>query len=158
VNLVERRIFIDAPPARVYELLTDAVLLARWMAPQVVADPRPGGPVGWTHVNGDSVVGEFLELVPARRVVFTYGWDRPDVEIPPGSTTVEITLRPVDGGTQLHLVHRGLSGPMAHAHGGGWDNYLGRLAACAEDRDPGVDPLRHERVPSARDLAPRRGE
>ena len=84
--------------------------------------------------------------------MFTYGWDREDVGIPPGSTTVEIDLRPRDGGTELHLVHRGLTEPMADAHTGGWTNYLARLAAVAEDRDPGADPLAGERVPSAQDM------
>ena len=101
------------------------------------------------------MVGTFVELVPARRIVFTYGWERTDVCIPPGSTTVEIDLRPCDGGTELHLVHRGLPGPMADAHSGGWTNYLARLAAVAEGRDPGPDPLAAERVPAARDLGPR---
>ena len=55
MKLVDRRVFIDAPPARVYELLTDTGLL--------------------------------VELTPYRRIVFTYGWDRDDVGIPPGSTT-----------------------------------------------------------------------
>ena len=54
---------------------------------------------------------------------------------------MEIDLRPRDGGTELHLVHRGLPGPMADAHSGGWTNYLARLAAVAEGRDPGPDPL-----------------
>jgi uncharacterized protein YndB with AHSA1/START domain len=149
VKLVERRLFIDAPPARVYELLTNADLLAEWMAPVVRADARPGGALMWTHVNGDSVVGEFVELVPDRRVVFTYGWDREDAGVPPGSTIVEIDLRPLRGGTELHLVHRGLAGPMADAHDGGWANYLGRLGAMAEGGDPGPDPLAGERVPTA---------
>ncbi len=149
MKLVERRVFIDAPPARVYELLTDGELLAGWMAPVTVVDPRPGGSLAWTHLNGDSVIGEFVELVPGRRVAFTYGWDREEVGIPPGSTTVEIELRPRGGGTELHLVHRGLAGPAADAHGGGWSNYLARLAAVAEGRDPGPDPLAEERVPSA---------
>ena len=61
---------------------------------------------------------------------------------------MEIDLRPCDGGTELHLVHRGLPGPMADAHGG-WTNYLARLAAVAEGRDPGPDPLAAERVPAA---------
>lgn len=154
MKLVEKRLFIDAPPTRVYELLTDAELLVEWMAPRVELDPRPGGVVAWTHVNGDSVFGTFVELTPHRRIVFTYGWDREDVEIPPGSTTVEIDLRPCGGGTELHLVHRGLSAPMADAHAGGWDNYLARLAAVAEDRDPGPDLLAHERVPAAREAEP----
>jgi uncharacterized protein YndB with AHSA1/START domain len=149
VKLVERRIFIDAPPARVYELLTDGELLADWMAPVIAVDPRPGGALAWTHLNGDSVIGEFVELVPGRRVVFTYGWDREEVGIPPGSTTVEIELRPRGAGTELHLVHRGLAGPAADAHRGGWSNYLARLGAVAEGRDPGPDPLAGKRVPSA---------
>ena len=149
MKLVEKRLFIDAPPARVYELLTDAALLIEWMAPVATVDSRPGGTITWTHLNGDSVVGTFVELVPDRRIVFTYGWDRQDVRIPPGSTTVEIDLRPRHGGTDLHLIHRGLAEPMADAHSGGWANYLSRLAAVAEGRDPGPDPLADERVPSA---------
>ena len=149
MKLVEKRVFIDAPPSHVYALLTDAVLLAEWLAPVADLDPTPGGTLTWTHLNGDSVVGEFVALVPNRRVVFTYGWDRDDVGIPPGSTTVEIDLRPKHGGTELMLVHRGLAGPMADAHSGGWDNYLTRLRAVAEGRDPGPDPLADERVPTA---------
>jgi uncharacterized protein YndB with AHSA1/START domain len=152
VKLVEREVFIDAPPARVYELLTDAELLIEWMAPEASVEARVGGQIRWRHLNGDSVIGNFVELVPARRVVFTYGWDRPDVDVPPGSTTVEIDLRPAHGGTQLKLVHRGLAGPMADAHAGGWSNYLARLAAVAEGRDPGRDPLAGERVPAAAEL------
>lgn len=152
MKLVDQRIFIDAPPARVYELLTQSHFLVQWMAPLAEADPRPGGALTWTHANGDSVIGEYLELVPARRIVFSYGWDRPDVGIAPGSTIVEIDLRPVGSGTELHLVHRGLTDPMADAHAGGWTNYLGRLRAVSEGRDPGPDALADGRVPSARDV------
>lgn len=148
MRLVDKRLFIDAPPARVYELLTDAQQLIEWMAPVATADSRPGGTISWTHENGDSVVGTFVELVPYRRIVFTYGWDRADVGIPPASTQVEINLRPRNGGTDLHLIHRGLTDFMAEAHSGGWDNYLGRLAAVAEGRDPGPDLLAGERVPA----------
>ena len=150
MKLVDQRIFIDAAPVEVYALLIDAERLVEWMAPVVYADPTPGGVLTWTHVNGDRVVGAFLELQPHRRIVFSFGWDREDVEIPPGSTTVEIDLRPRDGGTDLHLVHRGLAETMADAHQGGWTNYLARLAAVAEGRDPGPDPLAGERVPAAR--------
>lgn len=154
MKLVDQRIFIDAPPARVYELLTQSHFLVEWMAPFAETDPRLGGVVAWTHANGDSVIGEYLELVPARRVVFSYGWDRPDVDIAPGSTIVEIDLRPSGSGTDLHLVHRGLTDPMADAHAGGWVNYLARLGAVAEGRDPGPDALAAGRVPSATDVGP----
>ena len=152
MKLVEKRIVIAARPARVYALLTEAELLVEWMAPRAELDARPGGVLTWTHQNGDSVVGTFVELVPERRIVFTYGWDREDVRVPPGSTTVEINLRPTGDGTEVHLVHRGLADPMADAHSGGWDNYLARLGTVAEGRDPGLDPLAGERVPAAHEL------
>ena len=83
MKLVTKVLFIDAAPEHVYALLTDAELLVEWMAPEATLDARVGGEIRWTHHNGDSVIGSFVELVPARRVVFTYGWDRPDVAIPP---------------------------------------------------------------------------
>lgn len=154
MKLVEKRMVIRAPAQVIYELLTDADLLVEWMAPIAALDPRPGGLVEWTHHNADTVRGEFLELVPGRRIVFTYGWVRDDVGIPPGSTTVEINLRVLAEGTELHLVHRGLEGPMADAHAGGWSNYLGRLATRAEGNDPGPDPLADGRVPAQGELDP----
>ncbi len=154
MKLVDQRLFIDAPPAVVYRLLTDPARFVEWMAPKADLDPRPGGVIAWRHATGDRCAGAFVELIPDRRVVFTYGWDRTDVEIPPGSTTVHIELRPAGTGTDLHLVHRGLPGPMVEPHTGGWVNYLGRLAARSEGRDPGPDPLAGLRVPSARDVRP----
>lgn len=152
MKLVERVVHIDADVGDVFALLTDATEFARWMAPTAIVEPVTGGRITWTHLNGDVVSGSFIEIVPNRRLVFTFGWERADVEVPPGSTTVEIDLRPHDGGTELRLVHRGLPGPMADAHAGGWANYLDRLAAVAEGRDPGPDPLAAERVPTARSL------
>ena len=149
VRLVDRTISIAAAPERVYALLTDATGLVRWMAPEAVVEPVVGGVITWRHANGDRCSGRFLHLQPPHRVVFSYGWDAPEVGIPPGSTTVEITLRPVTGGTELYLVHRGLSGPMADAHGGGWRHYLTRLTALAEGHDPGPDTLADQRVPAA---------
>jgi uncharacterized protein YndB with AHSA1/START domain len=152
MKLVDKTILIAASPSEVYRLLTDEELLIEWMAPIASLDPRPGGQVSWTHHNGDTVRGEFVELVPDRRVVFTYGWERADVGIPPGSTVVEIDLRPTPTGTELRLVHRDLDGPMADAHAGGWSNYLTRLTARAEGNDPGSDPLADSRVPTRTEL------
>jgi uncharacterized protein YndB with AHSA1/START domain len=155
MRLIDKTIFIDAAPDHVYRLLIEAESLMEWMAPVARSDPRPGGELTWTHQAGDSVVGRFIDLVPARRVVFSFGWDRPDVEVPEESTMVEIDLTPHRGGTLLRLVHRGLDGPMADAHAGGWTNYLSRLAALAEGRDPGPDVLADQRVPSANQLRSR---
>jgi uncharacterized protein YndB with AHSA1/START domain len=156
VKLVVQELTIAAPTGVVYRLLTDPAEFVSWMAEQVVLDPRPGGVVRWTHANGDTCAGEFLELVPDRRIVFSYGWERAEVGIPPGSTTVEIDLHPTgDGGTRLRLVHRGLDGPMADAHCGGWRHYLGRLRRQAIADDPGPDPFTDTRVPTPAQLGMR---
>jgi uncharacterized protein YndB with AHSA1/START domain len=152
MKFVDKTIVIAAAPARVYELLTDAEHFVAWMAPTATIDAVVGGVITWTHLNGDTVEGRFVELVPDRRVVFTYGWERADVGIPPGSTTVDITLLPHPRGTELRLIHRGLDDPMADAHNGGWTNYLARVASVAEGRDPGPDPLANEHVPTREQL------
>jgi uncharacterized protein YndB with AHSA1/START domain len=152
VKLIDKTIFIDAAPETVYRMLIDADSLRQWMAPAARSNPRPGGELTWTHPAGDTVIGKYIEIVPGQRVAFTFGWDRPDVEVPAGSTVVEIDLKPQQGGTLLRLVHRGLDGPVADAHDGGWANYLSRLAAVAEGRDPGPDPLADQRVPTAGQL------
>ena len=128
-------------------------LFVQWMADDATLDPGPGGVVRWTHANGDTCSGEYVELVPARRVVFTYGWERADVEIPPGSTTVEIDLTaPPDTTTLLRLVHRGLDGPAADAHHGGWTHYLDRLRRRAEGCDLGPDPFADRARPDTAEL------
>jgi uncharacterized protein YndB with AHSA1/START domain len=56
-----------------------------------------------THQNGARVVGRFVELVPHRRIVFTYGWEDGRLGVPPESTTVEIDLVEQGGTTTVRL-------------------------------------------------------
>ena len=156
MKLVVQELTVRAPAHVVYAMLTDPALFVQWMAVDAVLDPRPGGVVRWTHANGDSCAGRYVELVPGRRVVFTYGWERAEVEIPPGSTTVTVDLTPTpDGATTLRLVHSGLDDLAADAHHGGWRHYLGRLRSLAHGTPPGADPLRTERVPTPAERAGR---
>ena len=59
--------------------------------------------------------------------------------MPPGASTVIITLEPVAGGTMVHLTHEGLSGEQEASHGAGWTHYLGRLVTAAIAGDAGPD-------------------
>jgi uncharacterized protein YndB with AHSA1/START domain len=149
-EILTQELTIRAPARIVYELLTDAAHFAEWMAVEAELEPWPDGTVRWRHANGDVCRGQFVELVPHERVVFTYGWERADVGIPPGSTTVEIDLAEADGVTTVRLIHRGLSAPAAEAHAIGWGHYLGRLVVRAEGGNPGPDLWAHQRVPSFR--------
>ena len=153
MKLVVQEIEIEAPVTTVYRYLVDPALFVTWMAVEATLDPAPGGEVRWTHANGDTCSGTYTELVPDRRVVFTYGWERPEVEIPPGSTTVEIDL--VSEGptrTRLRLLHRGLDDLAADAHHDGWSHYLARLAAASVGAVPGPDPMAHLRAPTPSEL------
>ena len=75
------------------------------------------------------------------KVVFTFGWDEKDHPIPPGSTTIEITLHPEGDKTRVRLVHRGLPADAVDDHGEGWAHYLERLALAATGGDPGPDVI-----------------
>jgi uncharacterized protein YndB with AHSA1/START domain len=154
VKLAVQEVVIHAPAEQVFQHFVDPTLFGLWMADGATLDPTPGGVVRWTHPNGDTVSGRYLEVDPPRRLVFTYGWERADVQIPPGSTTVEIDLVTLAGGaTRVTLVHRGLEDRAADAHRGGWAHYLHRLRRIAEGERVGPDPWADRRVPTPEELA-----
>jgi uncharacterized protein YndB with AHSA1/START domain len=135
-----REILIDARPETVFELLTVESRHVEWQGSECELDPRPGG-VYRVMVDGKHrAVGEFVEVVPNEKVVFTFGWDEPGLPIPGGSTTVEYTLHPEGEKTRVRLVHRGLPDDAVAGHTMGWDHYLARLAVVGGGGDAGADP------------------
>jgi uncharacterized protein YndB with AHSA1/START domain len=127
VRLAAYEVTIAAPAEVVFAHLTTAEGLVRWVGPEATADPAPGGVLRWTHPDGATVAGRFLELVPHRRVVFTYGWEDGRLGVPPGSTTVEIDLVEAGGATTLRLVHHGLPPEAVPDHRRGWAFFLDAL-------------------------------
>lgn len=134
--VVER--FISAPAGVVYSYLTSAEKWARWQGSDHVVDPVPGGALTLAMPNGEKARGEFVELMPPTRLVFTWGWEGHPT-VPPGSSIVEIELIERAGGTVLRLTHRGLPPEELPLHESGWLHYTARLAAVAEGGDPGPD-------------------
>jgi uncharacterized protein YndB with AHSA1/START domain len=144
-DAIVKDIWIAASPETVFEFFTRADKITRWLAMEATVDPRPGGLIRQTHVPdaGDPnhrgeyhMRGEFLEVSPPSRVVFTWGFENPDVELPPGSTTVEVTLEPEGAGTRLTLRHHGLTGRARADTEGGWPEVLRRLAAAVTASTP----------------------
>ena len=141
-EVVQLEIRIDAAPSIVFEFLIDPAKMVRWMGTEAVLDPRPGGEYG-VNINGhERVSGEVTELVPDRRLVFTWGWEDGALPVAPGQSTVEIALETDGTGTLLRLTHRDLPQDMHTFHRLGWDYALPRLAVVAAGGDPGPDPLR----------------
>ena len=134
-----REIHIKAGPEVVFDYLVDPAKHVEWGGTEAVLDPRPGGIyqvlMGGTHQSA----GEFLEVVPNERVVFSFGWAEPGHPIPSGSTRVEISLVPDDLGTMVRLTHSGLPEDAVSDHSGGWDHYLDRLEVAASGGDPSPD-------------------
>ncbi|MFI8500620.1 SRPBCC domain-containing protein [Streptomyces sp. NPDC085524] len=131
---------IAARPRTVFSFLTEDDKWLAWMGKNGEFSFEPGGAYR-TNVRGDDVAaGRFIEIDPPVRIVFTWGWVQGDPAVPPGSSTVDITLEPVENGTLLRLTHSGLPSPDAcSAHAEGWTHYLRRLVIWAEGGDPGPD-------------------
>jgi uncharacterized protein YndB with AHSA1/START domain len=129
---IQREIFIAAPPETVFKFLVDPQLIAQWLGLARKLDPRPGGMFLVEVSSGNIARGEFTEVVPFRRVVFSWGWNSATSDLAalrPGSSTVEIDLEPREDGTLLRLRHKGLPEDLRPIHGDRWLVHLGRLAA-----------------------------
>src|SRR5947207_2616651 len=101
-GVIEREVRIAAPPETVFEFFVDPEKYVRWKGRMAWLDPRPGGEYR-VAINDQAVAkGAFVEIDPPRRVVFTWGWEGTDA-VPPGSSTVEVTLEPDGEGTILRL-------------------------------------------------------
>jgi uncharacterized protein YndB with AHSA1/START domain len=139
--LFEREIRVRARPETVFRFFVEPAMMTRWMGSEAEVDPRPGG-IYRVAVNGERVArGEYVEVSPPNRVSFTWGWEGGDSPVPPGSSTVEVTLTPDGEETVVRLVHRDLpSAASAEAHAVGWNHYLPRLEVAAAGGDPGPDP------------------
>jgi len=134
---LEIKRLINAPRERVYLAWTDPAQLKEWFGPEnvrtrsITADVRVGGKYRWDLFNQDggemSAFGEYRELVPGRKVVFTWKWDDDENwETHNSLVTVEFFDR--GGGTELRLKHEQLpSEESRDRHGEGWNSLLDRL-------------------------------
>ena len=138
-DAVVREMRIDASPETVFDFFVDPDKMTRWKGRSADLDPTPGGGYRVEISERAIIVGEYVEIDPPRRVVFTFGWEGGETPVGPGSTTVEVTLRPDGEGTLVRLVHAGLPREARADHSEGWKHYLGRLATAVAGGDPGPD-------------------
>ena len=133
---VEQEIRIAARPQIIWGFLTESAKLIHWMGKTATLDPRPGG-IYHVYMNENNVAhGEFLELEPYRRLVFSWGWESPGEVVRPGTSTVEITLTEENAGTMVRLRHCDLPVAEQASHAEGWAYFLPRLIRVVEGREP----------------------
>jgi uncharacterized protein YndB with AHSA1/START domain len=130
---IERELLVAARPETVFRYFVESERMVRWMGTTADLEPHPGGTFRVDYRGKDVASGTYLEVDPPRRVVFTWGWEMPDDPVPPGASTVEVTLSPTDdgGGTLVRLVHRDLPAEAVDGHAEGWDFFLPTLANVA---------------------------
>ena len=138
-NTVEQTLRISARPETVWRYWTDPDRMCEWWGAAAELDPRPGGAYVVEMGGGGVMRGEFVELVPYERIVFSFGFE-PAENAPPitaGSTLVEVTLAADGADTILTLRHSGIPAAHADEHSAGWSHTLPLLAevAGAQERD-----------------------
>lgn len=107
---------IAAKPEKVYRAFVEADAVASWLPPYGYLctvhefDAKIGGGHRMSFRNfttGDShsFGGEYLELVPGERLVYTDKFDDANM---PGEMKVTVTLRAVSVGTEMTIVQEGI--------------------------------------------------
>jgi uncharacterized protein YndB with AHSA1/START domain len=128
---------IEQPIEKIWRALTSADLIAQWLMPNDFAAKVGHGFTFKTAPMGDwdgIVHCEVLEVSPPRRLV--YSW-RGGAQRAPGmlDTIVIWTLREVEGGVLLRLVHAGFQAPendsAFKAMSPGWGRIAARIGAIA---------------------------
>jgi uncharacterized protein YndB with AHSA1/START domain len=105
---IEHEVFIDAPPERVWQLITEAEHIKEWFAfDGVTIDLRPGGEFVMSWKEHGTFYSRIERVEPPH--VFSYrGSIHPDQAPAEGNTTlVEFTISPKGNGTRLRVVESG---------------------------------------------------
>ncbi len=133
-SLQIRRTF-PQPIAAVYAAWTDPEQIKHWMGPsdssgaaEVTMDLRVGGRYRFIMHTTDGethrVEGAFREIVPNRKIVYTWAWHTtPDRE-----SQVTVEFASAGTGTELILTHQRFADADARdRHHKGWDGCLDRF-------------------------------
>ena len=134
---LEIRRVIKAPRDRVYAAWTDSAQLRQWFGPEnvrtqnLIADAREGGKFQWDLIDSEgdqlTMLGEFRELQPDRKIVFTWQW-QDDEKWENHFSVVTIDLEDANGGTELRLTHEQLPNEESRkGHNEGWNSALNKL-------------------------------
>ena len=135
---------LRAPPELVFRMHTEPDLLARWWgpkgftAPSVELDVRVGGRyrIAMQPPEGDRfyLSGEFRDVDPGTRLVYTFRWEPPDSD--DRETVVDVSLRRRGESTALTVDQEPFATAARRAlHEQGWNDSLDRLGELIRTRD-----------------------
>lgn len=140
-NTVRLHRVINAKPEKVYRAFVEPDAIASWLPPHgfTCTVHELNAVVGGTHrmsfrnfTTGHSHAfgGEYLELVPNERLVYTDRFDDPNL---PGEMKVTVTLKAVSVGTDMTIEQAGVPDAIPlEACYLGWQESLRKLAKLVE--------------------------
>ena len=132
---------LKSNPERVYRAFLDPDAIVKWLPPHGFTcrvehvDAKVGGTFRMSFTNfatghSHSFSGEYLELVPGRRIRHTDRFDDPDL---PGVMETTVSLDEVFCGTELTVVQTNVPAPIPlQACYLGWQESLELLAKLVE--------------------------
>ena len=135
---------LPAPRELVFRMHAEPDLLARWWgpkgftAPSVELDVRVGGRyrIAMQPPEGDRffLSGEFREVDPGTRLVYTFRWEPPDPD--DRETVVVVSLQNRGGSTALTVDQEPFATDARRAlHEQGWNESLDRLEELISNHD-----------------------
>ena len=145
-NTIRLHQVLRATPDRVYRAFIDPDAMAKWLPPNGFTgkvhhlDAKVGGTYRMSFTNfttgqSHSFGGEYLELVPNRRIRHTDKFDDPSL---PGVMETTVSLEEVFCGTEVHIVQEGVPDEIPpQACYLGWQESLTLLAKLVEAEVPG---------------------
>lgn len=138
-QVVEKQIYIKARPETIFPFFTDPDKMVQWKGVSATLEPHNGG-LYRVSINDKSVArGQYVEITPYERIVFTWGWEGENSPLAPGASTVEVLFTAEEDGTTVTLRHY-LPADQTEQHLAGWNHYLPRLVAAAEGQQINPDP------------------
>jgi uncharacterized protein YndB with AHSA1/START domain len=137
---------LRAKPERVYRAFLNAEAMSKWLPPFGFTckvdhlDAKVGGTyrmsfTNFTSGNAHSFGGEYRELKPNEKILYTDRFDDPNM---PGEMLTTVNLKAVSCGTELSIVQEGIPAaiPVEMCYLG-WQESLAQLAQLVEPEIPG---------------------
>ena len=144
-NTIRLHRVFRAAPERIYRAFLDADAMVKWLPPNGFTgkvhhmDAKVGGTFKMSFENfttgkSHSFGGQYLELVPHERLLYTDNFDDPNL---PGEIRVTVTLKKVSCGTVVNIVQEGVADVIpAEACHLGWQESLILLGKLVEAEIP----------------------
>ena len=138
------RVF-TSEPERVYKAFIDPAAMCKWLPPNGFTgtvhemDARVGGSykmsfTNFSTGNSHSFGGDFVEMVPNEKLVYTDKFDDPNL---PGEMRTTVTVKQVCMGVELNVVQEGIPDAIpVEACYLGWQESLALLKLLVEAEIP----------------------